>query len=135
MKSCIMAGEVPNAKHMRGRLNPSYMYLIFAGVPPPPAKSPSTPYFTPIQPAPALVAAAANAHAIQTSNILNIIQRNNNKADEVTGFFYYLLLVLQVVITGKNNPFKEIVQSPCLSEVKPQIKTLRSTDCNNLTLS
>ena len=87
VKSCIMAGKVLNVIPMRGTLNSSHMYFIFAGVPPPPAKSPSTPYFTPIQPAPALVAAAANAHAIQTSNILNIIQRNNSKTDEVTGFF------------------------------------------------
>lgn len=47
---------------------------VITGVSP---KSPvsSVPYFTPIQPAPALVSAAANAHAVQTSNILSIIHQ------------------------------------------------------------
>ncbi|XP_057294863.1 eukaryotic translation initiation factor 4E transporter-like isoform X1 [Hydractinia symbiolongicarpus] len=51
---------------------------VFSGVSP---KSPviPTPYFTPIQPAPALVNAAANAHAVQTSNILNIIQEQRHQ--------------------------------------------------------
>jgi len=53
---------------------------VFTG---PQSKSPSAQqpaaYFTPIQPAPALVVAAANAHAIQTSNILNIIQKQNQQ--------------------------------------------------------
>lgn len=58
---------------------------VITGVSQPPSKSPSamTPYFTPIQPAPALVAAAANAHVIQTSNILNIIQKSKVTEAEV----------------------------------------------------
>lgn len=36
------------------------------------------PYFTPIQPAPALLSAAATAHAVQSSNIASIIQKQKD---------------------------------------------------------
>jgi len=36
-------------------------------------------FFAPIQPAPSLVNAAASAHAQQTSNIANIIERNRQE--------------------------------------------------------
>ena len=36
-------------------------------------------FFTPIQPAPALLSAAANAHAVQTNNIANIIQKQREQ--------------------------------------------------------